>query len=100
MSPPPPRRARTRPLHESPKPSSHRTRSPLVVALLQSREGGLHGGVVPRQPLDGEVLGLVVGQAQVALAAQKRVFGLLQMVDGLVDLIDGLLELAAGQLVV
>lgn len=57
-------------------------------------EQGLHGGVLASELLHREVLGLVVGQAQVALASQQVLLDLLQMVDGLVYLVDGLREAA------
>jgi hypothetical protein len=49
--------------------------------------------------LDRHVLRLVVGQPQVAVGAQQRLLGLLQVVDRLVDLVDRGLEAPRGQVV-
>ena len=59
-----------------------------------------HGGIVPGQALDGQVLRLAVGQAQVVFGGQQGVLGFLQMIDGFVDLLDGFLEFLAGQTVI
>lgn len=59
-----------------------------------------HRGVAAGEPFDGEVVGLVVGQAQVVFGADKGVLDLLEMGNGLVDLIDGGLELLAGEAIV
>ena len=49
---------------------------------------------------DGQILGLVVGQAQLAVGGGEGVLDLLQVGDGLVDLVDGLLEALTGLLVI
>jgi hypothetical protein len=67
---------------------------------LQLGELGRHGRVAARELLDRHVLRLVVGQPQVAVGAQQRLLGLLQVVDRLVDLVDRGLEAPRGQVVV
>ena len=68
--------------------------------LLQLREFCLHGGIAARQPLDGQILRLVVGQAQIVFRFGQIVLDLLQMLDGLIDLGNGIAEAIAGQAVV
>ena len=53
-----------------------------------------HRRVTLGQLLDRDILGLVIGQAQIAVGAEQGVFGLLQMIDRFVDLGDGGLEFA------
>ena len=54
-----------------------------------------HGGVVPCQFLDGQVIGFVGCQAQLIFRLCQRVFYFFQMLDGLVDFIDRLFEALA-----
>lgn len=63
-------------------------------------EFGGHGGVAASEALNSEVLGLVVGEAEVVFGREKSVFGLLEVVDGLVDFVNGGFELAAGEVIV
>jgi hypothetical protein len=60
----------------------------------------LHDGVTSGQFFDGDVLSLVVGEAEVAVGADEGVFGLLQVFDRLIDFVDRGLELFAGEVVV
>ena len=52
--------------------------------VVQLVELGFHGGVTSGQLFDGDVLSLVVGEAEVAVGSEEGVFGLLQVVDLLV----------------
>lgn len=61
---------------------------------------GFHRGVATGEPFDGEVVGLVVGQAQVVFGADEGVLDLLEMGNGLVYLVDRGLELLAGEAIV
>ena len=63
---------------------------------VQLLEPLAHGGVVFRQLFDGEVLGLVVGQAELAVGGSQGFLDLLQVGNGLVDLVDGFAEALAG----
>ena len=72
---------------------------PLIV-LSRLVERGLHRGVATSEPLDGEVVGLVVGKAKVVFGADEGFLDLLEMGNGLVDLVDGGLELLAGKAIV
>jgi hypothetical protein len=56
--------------------------------------------LVPKGIIKGEMVSLVVGEAEVAVGAKDGVFGLLQVGDRLVDFIDSGLELFAGEVVV
>ena len=67
---------------------------------LQLIEFGFLGGVTSGEFFDGDVLSLVVGEAEVAVGAEEGVFGLLQVGDRLVDFVDRGLELFAGEVVV
>ena len=69
-------------------------------ASVQLVELGFHCGVAADEFFDGDVLSLVVGEAEVAVGAEERVFGLLQVGDRLVDFVDRGLELFAGEVVV
>ena len=67
----------TNPLNES--ASCYRNRSKTISALaLEFVKAGFHRGVVAREFLDGHILRLVVGQAQVAVGTQQRIFGQLR----------------------
>ena len=68
--------------------------------VVQFVEFGFHCGVPPGEFFDSDVLGLVVGEAEVAVGAEEGVFGLLQVVDRLVDFVDRGLELFASEVVV
>lgn len=61
---------------------------------------GLHSGIATRESLDGKVVCLVVGKAQVVLRADEGILDLLEMGNGLVYLVNGCLELLAGKAVV
>jgi len=63
-------------------------------------ELGFHCRVASGEFFNGDVLGLVVGEAEVAVGAEEGLFGLLQVVDRLVDFVDRGLELFAGEVVV
>ena len=69
-----------------------------VVLIADVGEFGRHGGVSAGQLLDRNVLGLVVGEAQIVVSTNQGVFGFLQGKNRLVDLIDGGLEAAAGEI--
>lgn len=56
--------------------------------------------LVPKGIIKGEMVSLVVGEAEVAIGAEEGVFGLLQVSDRLVDFVDRGLELFAGEVVV
>jgi hypothetical protein len=53
---------------------------------------GRHRRVAPRQLLDRHVLRFVVCETQVAICAEQRFLGLLQVVDRFVDLVNGRLK--------
>ena len=61
----------------------------LVVQLV---ELCFHCGVTSGEFFNRDVLSLVVGEAKVAVGAEERVFGLLQVGDRLVDFFDRGLE--------
>ena len=67
---------------------------------VQLIELGFHSGVPSGEFFDGDVLSLVVGEAEVAVGAEEGVFGLLQVGDRLVDFVDRGLELFASEVVV
>ena len=77
--------------------SGHRWELSVVVQLV---ELCLHGRIAASKFFDGDVLSLVVGEAEVAVGAEEGVFGLLQVGDRLVDFVDRGLELLAGEVVV
>ena len=56
--------------------------------------------LVPKGIIKGEMVSLVVGEAEVAVGAEEGVFGLLQVGDRLVDFVDRGLELLAREVVV
>ena len=70
---------------------------PVLTSLV---ELSLHRGVATGEALDGKVVGLVVGKAQVVLRADEGLLDFLEMGNGLVYLVDGGLELLAGKAVV
>jgi len=53
--------------------------------LRQLRKLGRHRGVAARELLDRQVVGLVVGQAQVVGGLVQRFLGFLQVLDGFVN---------------
>lgn len=59
-----------------------------------------HRWIAPGQLLDRHVLRLIVREAQVAVRANQRILGLLQMIDRLVDLGNRRLVVPRGQIVV
>lgn len=61
---------------------------------LQGVEFRLHGGVAVGELFDGDVLGLVVGEAQVVLGAEECLFHLLHLLDGLIDILNRVIKLA------
>ena len=63
--------------------------------VVQLVELGFHSGVASGEFFNGDVLRLVVGEAEVAVGAEEGVFGLLQVGDRLVDFVDRGLELFA-----
>jgi len=67
---------------------------------VESFELGFHCGVPAGEFFDGDVLSLIVGQAEVAVGSEEGVFGLLEVGDRLVDFVDRGLELLAGEVVV
>jgi len=49
--------------------------------VVQFVELGFHSGVTSGEFFDGDVLSLVVGEAEVAVGAEEGVFGLLKVGD-------------------
>ena len=70
---------------------------PLLPGLLELL---FHRGIATGKLLDGEVVGLVVGQTEVVLGAEKIILDFLEKLDGVINLFDGLLELLAGETVI
>lgn len=68
--------------------------------MLICRKHRLHGGIVLRQPLDGDIFHLPVGDAQLIVGTQQLLFHLLQMLDRLVNLIDRGIKVLMGDLVI
>ena len=57
---------------------------------LSLLEEFLHGRIAFGQFFDRQCSGFVIGQTQVVLRAQQRLFGLDEVCDGLINLINGL----------
>ena len=70
------------------------------LGLLNIRKFRSHRWIATRQPLDRNVLRLVVSEAQVAVGAEQGLLGLLQVIDGFIDLLNGGLEAALSEVVV
>jgi hypothetical protein len=68
--------------------------------IPQLRKLRRHRRVAPGQLCDRDLLRLVVCEAQVAIGAQQRIPGFLQVLDRFVDLVDGRLKATGGELVV
>jgi hypothetical protein len=58
---------------------------------------GRHRGVAPRELLDRQVVGLVVGQTQIVGRLVQRFLGFFQVLDGFVNALDGFFKALRGQ---
>jgi len=61
------------------------------VRLLEFPKLGGHGRIATGELFDGDILSLVVGDAQVAVCTFECLFGLFQVIDGFVNFVDGVL---------
>ena len=80
--------------------ASHRMGLLILGVCVQFIELRFHRRVAVSELLDGDVLGLIVGEAKLAVGGEEGVPGLLQVNDRLVDFVDCGLKLLAGEFVV
>lgn len=66
----------------------------LSVSVSRFFELGLHGGVLVGELLYGEVLGVLLGKAQIVLGADEVLLYFGELGDGVVDLLYGFFEFA------